>query len=162
EGARAIWLENGWTDAASGMAAVVSVMRAEQIFLSEATDILRPLGLTFARYQVLGMLRWLGPITLGRLGDRLWITAATVTNAIDRLETAGLCTRAAHPDDARATLAEITPKGRKVFDRAVDELNTKLFASVSLSEDERAQLVRLIDKIRLAEGDTVGVPPDEA
>ena len=52
-------------------AAVVSIMRAEQIFLNEATDILRPLGLTFARYQVLGMLRWTGPLTLGALGARL-------------------------------------------------------------------------------------------
>ena len=57
-----------------GMAAVVSVMRAEQIFLRRATDILRPLGLTFARYQVLGMLRWAGPLTLGAVGHRLWIT----------------------------------------------------------------------------------------
>ena len=48
-----------------GMAAVVSVMRAEQIFLRRATALLRPLGLTFARYQVLGMVRWAGPLTLG-------------------------------------------------------------------------------------------------
>jgi DNA-binding MarR family transcriptional regulator len=155
EASRQVWLEQGWKDSADGMAAVVSVMRAEQIFLNEATDILRPMGLTFARYQVLGMLRWTGPITLTKLGDRLWITPATVTNAIDRLETAGLCKRASHPDDARATLAEITAKGRKLFDRAVEELNVKLFATVGLSEAELNDLVRLIRKIRAAAGDTV-------
>ena len=155
EGARQRWLEKGWTDSADGMAAVVSVMRAEPIFLNEATDILRPLGLTFARYQVLGMLRWNESMTLGVLGNHLWITAATVTNAIDRLESAGLCRRASHPDDARATLAEITPKGRKVFDRAVDELNVKLFATVGLSQEELNQRVRLVRKIRAAAGDTV-------
>ena len=41
--------EQGWNDTAQGMAAVVSVMRAEQIFLRRATDALRPLGLTFAK-----------------------------------------------------------------------------------------------------------------
>jgi DNA-binding MarR family transcriptional regulator len=159
EASRELWIEQGWRDAAGGMAAVVSVMRAEQIFLNQATEILRPLGLTFARYQVLGMLRWTGPITLGKLGDRLWITPATVTNAIDRLEAAGLCRRVDHPDDARATLAEITTKGLRLFDRAVDELNVKLFGAVNLSPDELDQLVTLVRKIRAGAGDVVGVPP---
>jgi hypothetical protein len=84
EASRERWIQQGWEDVAPGMAAVVSVMRAEQIFLRRATDTLRPLGLTFARYQVLGMARWAGPLTLGAIGHGLWITPATVTNAIDR------------------------------------------------------------------------------
>lgn len=155
EASRERWIQQGWEDSASGMATVVSVMRAEQIFLNRATTILRPLGLTFARYQVLGMLRWAGPLTLGSLGHRLWITPGTVTSAIDRLETAGLCRRVSHPTDARATLAEITAKGRRTFDKAVALLNTELFASVGLTEDECTQLVGLIGKIRAAEGDVV-------
>ena len=137
------------------MAAVVSVMRAEQIFLNRAAGILRPLGLTFARYQVLGMLRWTSPLTLGAVGHRLWITPGTVTSAIDRLEAAGLTRRLSHPTDARATLAEITAKGRRLFDRAVAALNADLFGTVELSEDELELLVRLIGKIRAAEGDVV-------
>ena len=156
EASRQRWIEQGWADSAAGMAGVVSIMRAEQILLAEATTILRPLGLTFARYQVLGMLRWTGPLTLGKLGDRLWITPATVTSSIDRLEAAGLCRRLSHPDDARSTLAEITAKGGRVFDKAVEELNVKLFGSVELSGEELDQLVRLIGKIRAGAGDVVG------
>ena len=155
EASRDRWIEQGWRDSAGGMAAVVSVMRAEQIFLRRATDILRPLGLTFARYQVLGMLRWTGPLTLGAVGHRLWITPATVTNAIDRLEAAALCRRVDHPTDARATLVEITTKGRRLFDRAVASLNEDLFGRVELSEEELDLLVGLIGKIRTAEGDVV-------
>ena len=155
EASRQLWIDQGWSDAAAGMAAVVSVMRADQILMEQATEILRPLGLTFARYQVLGMLRWTGPLTLGKVGERLWITPATVTNAIDRLEAAGLCRRVDHPEDARATLAEITVKGRKLFDRAVEELNVKLFSSVALAPDELEQLVRLVRKIRAGAGDHV-------
>jgi DNA-binding MarR family transcriptional regulator len=161
QASRERWLEQGWDDSASGMAAVVSVMRAEQIFLRRATEILRPLGLTFARYQVLGMLRWAGPLTLGAVGHRLWITPATVTSAVDRLEAADLCRRVDHPTDARATLVEITAKGRKLFDRSVDLLNEDLFGKVELTEDEREQLVRLIGKIRSAEGDVVARPRPE-
>lgn len=157
EASRERWIQQGWNDSAAGMAAVVSVMRAEQIFLTRASAILRPLGLTFARYQVLGMVRWAGPLTLGAVGHGLWITPGTVTSAIDRLEGAGLCRRLSHPTDARATLVEITAKGRRLFDRAVAELNVDLFGTVELSEDELHLLVRLIGKIRAAEGDVVTV-----
>ena len=80
-------------------------MRAEQIFLNRATAILRPLELTFARYQVLGMLRWAGPMTLGSVGHRLWITPGDGDQRRrpargGRPEPA----RVAHPTDARATL----------------------------------------------------------
>lgn len=155
DASRERWIEQGWDESAAGMAAVVSVMRAEQIFLNRAAGVLRPMGLTFARYQVLGMLRWTGPLTLGAVGHRLWITPGTVTSAIDRLEGAGLTRRLSHPTDARATLAEITPKGQRTFDRAVDELNAHLFGTVELEPDELDLLVRLIGKIRAAEGDVV-------
>ena len=161
EASRQRWVQQGWGARAEGMAAVVSVMRAEQIFLRRASDALRPLGLTFARYQVLGMLRWSDPLTLGAVGRGLWITPATVTSAVDRLEKAGLTRRVAHPTDARATLVEITAKGRRQFDRAVETLNADVFGTVGLSSDELAVLVGLIGKIRAADGDVVSTPsPD--
>jgi DNA-binding MarR family transcriptional regulator len=161
EASRQRWIQLGWGDIAGGMSAVVSVMRAEQIFQRRAADILRPLGLTFARYQVLGMLRWAGPMTLGAVGHRLWITPATVTSAVDRLESAGLCRRVSHPTDARATLVEITAKGKRKFDDSVEKLNEGLFGTVGLDEDDLETLVALIGKIRAAEGDVVaGHKPD--
>lgn len=36
EASRERWVQQGWGDTAAGMAAVVSVMRAEQIFLNRA------------------------------------------------------------------------------------------------------------------------------
>jgi len=162
EGARRYWLEQGWDDAAAGVAGAVSVMRGWQIILNRANQLLRPFDLTFARYQVLGMLRWTGPMTLGAVGHRLWITPATVTSAVDRLEKAGLTRRAAHPTDARATLVEITAKGRRLFDRAVETLNDDLFGTVGLDEKELDLLVGLIGKIRAAEGDVVASGPSRS
>jgi DNA-binding MarR family transcriptional regulator len=161
QASRERWIEHGWHDSAAGMAAVVSVMRAEQIFLNRAAAILRPLGMTFARYQVLGMLRWAGPLTLGAVGHGLWITPGTVTSAVDRLEAAGLSRRASHPTDARATLVEITTKGRRLFDRAVERLNEDLFGTVERSEEELDLLVGLIGKIRVGEGDVVAADASE-
>jgi DNA-binding MarR family transcriptional regulator len=161
EWARQYWLEMGWADTVGGMTVVASVQRADQIFMNQADAILRPLGLTMARYQVLGILNSYGAAPLGVIGQHLWITPATVTSNVDRLEAAGLCRRRPHPTDARTTLGEITPKGRRVFERALEAMKTKVFAAVALSENEARQLVKLIAKIRTSVGDVVGVPPSE-
>jgi hypothetical protein len=47
--ARRHWEQAGWVDAAPGMAAVTSIMRAQQIVLARVEEVLRPHGLSFAR-----------------------------------------------------------------------------------------------------------------
>jgi DNA-binding MarR family transcriptional regulator len=117
------------------------------------------LGLTFARYQVLGLLRRGERLPLGHVGARLWITPGTVTSSVDRLEAAGLIRRVPDPADGRTVLAEITSEGRRVYDKAVDELNTTLFSTLPLSQSELAHLIRLMNKIRAEAGDRIGGSP---
>jgi hypothetical protein len=50
------WEAHGWAPQATAMATVTSIMRLQQIFLARADAELRPLGLTFARYEVLMLL----------------------------------------------------------------------------------------------------------
>ena len=109
------WGMHGWPDQASGMAVVTSIMRLQQIFLARADAVLRPLGLTFARYEVLMLLSFSrrGALPLGKIGERLQVNAASVTNAVDRLEADGLVPRQSNPDDGRGTLARLTPAGRR-------------------------------------------------
>ena len=156
EASRQFWLAQGWQDSAEGVAAVVSVMRGWQILLTRANQLLRPLGLTFARYQVLGLLRPGERLPLGEVGARLWITPGTVTSSIDRLESAGLILRLAHPADGRTVLAEITGEGRRVFDKSVATLNDHLFSALPLSRTELVQLTMLMNKLRGQAGDVVG------
>jgi DNA-binding MarR family transcriptional regulator len=154
--AREVWTERGWESAAMGMATVTSIMRAHQLFLTQANEVLRPLDLTFARYEVLAWLAWnvdCGSLSLSQIGERLQVSPATVTSAIDRLEAARLVRRVPHPNDARSTLAEITPAGRKVVARATAELNTKVFEAVQLTPREMEQLFRLLVKLRVDVGD---------
>ena len=107
------WGRHGWPDQAQGMAVVTSIMRLQQIFLSRADAVLRPLGLTFARYEVLMLLSFSrqGVLPLGKIGERLQVNAASVTNAVDRLEADGLVTRQSNPDDGRGT-ARLIDGGR--------------------------------------------------
>jgi DNA-binding MarR family transcriptional regulator len=154
--ARDVWTSKGWGQAAAGMATITSIMRAHQLFLARANEVLRPLELTFARYEVLAWLAWNvegGPLSLSQISQRLQVTPATVTSSIDRLETDKLVRRLAHPTDARTTLAEITARGRAIADAATIELNTRVFEAVPLSSAEMESLFGLLVKLRIDQGD---------
>src|SRR6201999_609322 len=60
---------------ASAMAAVTSIMRAQQLLLAELDAILRPYGLTFARYEALVLLSFSreGMLPLRVMGERLMV-----------------------------------------------------------------------------------------
>ncbi len=149
------WVSHGWAAAAPGMAAVTSVMRAQQILLARADEVLRPFALTFARYEVLMLLSFSrrGALPLGKVGERLQVNPASVTNAINRLEAAGLVRREANPADRRGTLAAITAAGRHVAGSATAALNRELFSSLGLPEAALAQLVGVLRELRRAAGD---------
>ena len=154
--AREVWNSKGWEPAATGMATITSIMRAHQLFLAKANEVLRPFDLTFARYEVLAWLAWnadCGSLSLSQIAERLQVTPATVTNAIDRLEDDDLVRRLPHPNDARTTLAEITSLGRKTVAAATEELNSRVFETVRLTRTEMDTLIRLLVKVRVEAGD---------
>jgi DNA-binding MarR family transcriptional regulator len=153
--ARRHWEAHGWATAASGMATVTSVMRVQRILLARVDDHLRPLGLTFARYEVLMLLVFsrTGQLPLGKMGDRLQVHSSSVTNSVDRLEADGLVQRVANAADGRSTLAEITAKGRHVAGQATEVLNDQVFTSLELAADEQAEMAEVLGKIRVSAGD---------
>lgn len=153
--ARQQWVDAGWAEAADGMAAVTSVMRAHQIFVARVEATLKPLGVTFARYEVL-MLLWFskrGSLPMKVIGSRLQVHPTSVTNAVDRLEDAGLVTRSAHPDDRRALLVALTPAGRELAERATKALNAEVFERPDLAETDVKRLVDVVTRLRRAAGD---------
>jgi DNA-binding MarR family transcriptional regulator len=149
------WSAHGWTPEASAMATVTSIMRLQQIFLARADEQLRPLGLSFARYEVVMLLSFstTGSLPLGKIGERLQVNASSVTNAVDRLEAQGLVTRRPNPDDGRGTLAAITAKGRRVADRATVAMNAHLFSDLGLEEPALGNLFQALVHLRRAAGD---------
>jgi DNA-binding MarR family transcriptional regulator len=149
------WESHGWQDAAPGMGVLTSVMRVQQIFAAEVAEVLRPFGLTFARYEVLMLLLFSrrGSLPLGTMGERLQVHPASVTNAVTRLEQDGLIRRLPNPSDGRSALAELTAKGRRLAVSATDSLNTQVFRSIALPADELPQVYGLLKALRRAAGD---------
>ena len=149
------WSAQGWGDAAPGMAVVTSVMRVQQLFMARADAILRPFELSFARYEVLMLLLFSrrGELPLGKVGERLQVGPASVTNAIDRLERDGLVIRRSNPDDGRGVLAALTPAGRKRAQQATTELNGQFFSQLALPRDALPDLFALLQELRRQAGD---------
>jgi DNA-binding MarR family transcriptional regulator len=149
------WEAHGWPDQARAMATVTSIMRLQQVFLARADAELRPLALTFARYEVLMLLCFTsrGALPLGKIGERLQVNPASVTNAVDRLEAQGLVTRQPNPSDGRGTLAALTSAGRQLADRATIAMNDRVFSDLGLDDAALAVLFEALGRLRQAAGD---------
>jgi DNA-binding MarR family transcriptional regulator len=139
----------------SAMAAVTSIMRAQQLLLAELDALLRPHGLTFARYEALVLLEFsrTGALPLRVMGERLMVHPTSVTNTIDRLEAQGLVIRRPNPDDGRGRLAELTDRGRSVVHAATADLMAADFGLTEYSEHDRTELFALLRTLRQSAGD---------
>jgi DNA-binding MarR family transcriptional regulator len=155
EEARRHWIDNGWSEAADGMVAVTSIMRAQQLLLARVDGVLRPLGLTFARYEVLMLLLFSsrGALPMKTIGGRLQVHPTSVTNAVDRLESAGLVKRVPHPQDGRTVLVKLAAKGKKVALSATALLNDEVFCEPGLSARRLGPLVAALRELRQRAGD---------
>ncbi len=150
--ARRQWGLHGWDDVAPAMAVVTSIMRVQQLLLARADAALRPFELTFARYEVLMLLSFSsrGALPLGKIGERLQVNPASVTNAIDRLEEQGLVARVPNPADGRGTLARLTDEGRARAAAATDAVNSSVFVDLGLTAEGIERLFELLRDVRLA------------
>lgn len=149
------WTEHGWSDAAFGMAAVTSVMRAQQLLLNRIEASLRPFGLSFARFELLRLLAFSreGQMPMASVIARLQVHPASVTGTVDRLVRDGLVNRARHPRDGRATMLILTRKGRETVEAATSILNDDVFADPGLSREDATQLVGILARMRRTAGD---------
>ncbi len=137
------------------MHAVTSLMRVQQLVLGRLDALLKPLGLTFARYEALVLLTFSsrGSLPLGKMGQRLQVHPTSVTSIVDRLEGSGLVVRRRHPEDGRGVLAEITESGREVVERATAELVGADFGLGALDDAGLRELSSLLRPVRKSAGD---------
>jgi DNA-binding MarR family transcriptional regulator len=153
-----LWREHWGPDAVPAMRAVTSIMRAQQILLGRLNELLKPLELTFPRYEALMLLYYSrrGTLPLGLMGERLQVHRASVTNVIDRLEAQGLVRRVPHASDRRAVLAELTGEGRRVAEEATERLNAELFGLGALDGRQLGEVFDVLRPLRVDADDFAG------
>jgi DNA-binding MarR family transcriptional regulator len=151
--AAANWRKHGWDS--PFFAAALSIVRTEELIRQSSARSLRPLGLTHTRHEALALLYFShnGEMPLGKLSQRLLLHPTSVTSTVDTLERLGLAKRVAHPTDRRATLARITPKGRRAIEQSCQAIAASNHGLRALEEPELETLFRILAKVRAAAGD---------
>lgn len=119
------------------------------------TEAVRPgfdeLGITLAEFDVLATLRRSGistPLTPSHIAEVAMVKPSGLSHRLNRLESAGLISRAPDPDDRRSFLISLTPAGRRVIDRAIAILVTAKNSMLgALSDRQRQSLHSLLDTL---------------
>jgi DNA-binding MarR family transcriptional regulator len=130
--------------------AFLHLLRTTDLVFAADSSLLARHQLSPGRFTVLMQLnRHPGqPETPATLADAAGVTRATMTGLLDTLEKDGLVKRSPAPSDRRLTLIQLTEAGTLLLERVIPEYFRNVAGMMgALSEDERAQLVRLLQKI---------------
>ena len=116
-----LWTKRwGRTSQPLAMASATSIMRVQQLLITDYDAIVGRHGLSFARYEALVLLAFSrdGRLGMSKIGQRLMVHPTSATNIVQRLDAQGFVERVPNPDDGRGTLAVITPAGRDAMEAA--------------------------------------------
>jgi DNA-binding MarR family transcriptional regulator len=108
---------------------------------------LRKLGLTYPQYLVMLALWTEDGVTVGRLGERLWLDTNTLTPLLKRIEALGLVTRRRSDVDERRVMVALTEKGLALRDSAA-EVTGCIAESAAMSRAEISRLTVDIQTLR--------------
>ena len=105
-------------------------------------------GLTSVQAKTLSLLR--EPLPMRGLAERLVCDASNVTGIVDRLEARGLVRRVPDPADRRVRTVVATDEGHAMIRRVREGMRATRDALDTLTEDERATLHALLERLRPA------------
>lgn len=152
------WREQRPDADVSPMGVVGRVKRLARLFERSTRDNFARHELEPWEFDVLASLRRAGPpyrLSAGHLGRMLMITSGTVTNRLDRLETAELVRRIDDPQDRRGVLIELTTKGLRRVDSVLEHhLRTETDLIAALTKPEQRRLADLLRRLLIARGDS--------
>jgi MarR family transcriptional regulator, 2-MHQ and catechol-resistance regulon repressor len=113
------------------------------------------MGLGDSDFRVLEVLLHKGPLPVNVIGDKVELTTGSITTAVDRMEAKWLVVRKNHPEDRRVRLVELTPKGRRLIEKAYAQHSIHMEKAMSaLSREERAVLVELLKRLGKGKDET--------
>jgi DNA-binding MarR family transcriptional regulator len=149
--AEANWAREGWVDG-PWFRAAFSTYRVSDLIRQSNDVALRPLHLTHVRHEALAVLCFshAGEMPMGHLSERLVVHPTSVTSTVDTLQRLGYVRRVPHPTDRRATLARITPDGRRAVATAIEAMAAARCGLGALSPSEARAVFSCLATVRLA------------
>lgn len=99
---------------------VLTVFRVNGRLLQKGDQLVTPLNLTSARWQVLGAVALAGkPLSAPQIAEAMGITRQGAQKQLNKLEEDGFCQPRPNPRHERSPLYALTARGRRTFVRAM-------------------------------------------
>jgi DNA-binding MarR family transcriptional regulator len=109
--------------------------------------LLAEIGLTYPQYLAMMALWEEDGVTVGALGERLFLDSGTLTPLLKRLEAAKLVKRERNEADERQVLIHLTDKGRALR-KAASAIPAKVACAAGMPIEELANLKKKLEKLR--------------
>ncbi len=109
--------------------------------------LLEPLALTYPQYLAMLVLWERRDLSVGELGERLFLDSGTLTPLLKRLEAAGWVQRERAADDERRVIVSLTSAGRALQRRAAS-IPPRLAEATRCSLEEVTALTQRLQQLR--------------
>ena len=119
---------------------------ASREILRKYTPLLRELDLTYTQYIVMMALWENQKLTVGELGELLFLDTGTLSPLLKAMEKKGLLCRTRDKGDERIVKIAITKEGEALKEKAVS-IPSQIGACVNLTPDEAKSLYTILYKI---------------
>ncbi len=124
------------TSAAAMTELVLQIFRVNGLLLAVGDDLTRDLGLTSARWQVLGALAN-GPLTVAQIARNMGLKRQSVQRLVDVLSEQGILELEDNPHHRRAKLVRLSESGQRKYEQ-ISKIQVRWVSSVSRDVDVQA------------------------
>lgn len=134
--------------------AYIKLTRAAESTGARINHHLHEFDLTVSQFGVLEALYHLGPMPVGRLGEKILKSSGNMTLVVDNLARRGLIARERREDDRRCIEVSLTSQGAALVERILPGHVAGVVAVMgALTAEEQEQLGGLCRKLGLAQAD---------
>lgn len=125
-------------------------MRAQHELRSIATEVAAEFSLSAAELNIVDLLGWIGPTTMGRLAAAAFVSPSNTTHTIKRLESIGLAQRSRSAASQRVVEVALTDEGQRAFSRSYTRVTHVVgeYLADRYSERELKELDALLAQLR--------------
>ncbi|XCF07595.1 MarR family transcriptional regulator [Tamlana crocina] len=127
--------------------ALINIVYTANWITGYQNEFFKPFGISPQQYNILRILRGANePLNVQTIKNRMIERAPNATRLMDKLCSKNLIERLPCEHDRRIVKIAITKEGLALLEKIPDNFNSKLLEN--LSDDEAAELSRLLDKMR--------------
>lgn len=133
---------------------IVEIFRLNGALLSSGDLMTKHLGMSSARWQVVGAVEVAGrPLSVSQIARNMGLARQSVQRLVNALDADGLVVLAENPDHRRANLVTLTSKGRGIYRKIMKQQavwSEQTLARAALSERRIGDVTSILRRLREA------------